>query len=471
MPGNDERDPLDEWLDREMIPLPPPAGTFELISRRARRRKLRKLAITVSSAAAIAIGVGIALPTVGPLHLSQPSTTGAPAANSRSQRPPGPSTPAPAPSTTVPAAHSASATPTVTPSTAPASSGSQPASGTTYPAGGPVPANFQPESVTFIGARTGWAMGLAGTPGHCDNPDPVICMSMAITRDGGQTWRGVPAPDSNAVADVRFLNGKDGWAFGSELWSTHDYGNHWTQVPDGNRGVVALETAGDEAYALFSSCVVPGTANCEPQYTLERTSASSDNWAPVPGQAGSFTDSGDGTPSIVLSATQGWLVLSNGIVESGPLDGPWQGAGNAPCDSAAMNATKATWDSSANLLIVACTYQSGTAGMASLSRQDIYVSADRGRNWQHYSTQASGSLDSVASSPSASVILATSTGLYSFSLGNARGQQLVAMASGFSYVGMTSATQGVAIPAVTGLHQVWLTHDGGLSWAPVTLSS
>jgi len=49
MPVNDEHDPLDSWLNQQVRPLPPPPGTFELITRRARRRKLRKLAVTVAS--------------------------------------------------------------------------------------------------------------------------------------------------------------------------------------------------------------------------------------------------------------------------------------------------------------------------------------------------------------------------------------------------------------------------------------
>ena len=32
MPANDERDPLDRWLDQQVRPLPPPPGTFELVT-------------------------------------------------------------------------------------------------------------------------------------------------------------------------------------------------------------------------------------------------------------------------------------------------------------------------------------------------------------------------------------------------------------------------------------------------------
>jgi len=81
MPGKGERDPLDDWLDREISPLPPPSGTFELITKRARRRKLRKLAVTVTSAAAVAVATVFAVPAVNSLHLGQSTISGTTAAN------------------------------------------------------------------------------------------------------------------------------------------------------------------------------------------------------------------------------------------------------------------------------------------------------------------------------------------------------------------------------------------------------
>ena len=77
MDADDERDPLDRWLSQQAQPLPPPPGTFELITRRARRRKVRKLAVTMVSAAAVAAAVAIAVPVGLNLHLSSPSARGA----------------------------------------------------------------------------------------------------------------------------------------------------------------------------------------------------------------------------------------------------------------------------------------------------------------------------------------------------------------------------------------------------------
>jgi len=51
MPADNELDPLDSWLNRQVRPLPPPSGTFELITRRARRRRIRKAVVSVASAA------------------------------------------------------------------------------------------------------------------------------------------------------------------------------------------------------------------------------------------------------------------------------------------------------------------------------------------------------------------------------------------------------------------------------------
>src|SRR6201996_3214270 len=73
MPADHEPDPLDHWLDDQVRPLPPPPGTFQLIARRARRRKIRKAVISAASAAAVAAAVAVAVPVGLSLNLNQPS--------------------------------------------------------------------------------------------------------------------------------------------------------------------------------------------------------------------------------------------------------------------------------------------------------------------------------------------------------------------------------------------------------------
>ena len=56
----DRHDDVDAWLSERIEPLPPPPGTFDLIKRKARRRKFRKLAITAGSAAVLAVTLRMA---------------------------------------------------------------------------------------------------------------------------------------------------------------------------------------------------------------------------------------------------------------------------------------------------------------------------------------------------------------------------------------------------------------------------
>src|SRR5262249_21310577 len=162
--ADNEHDPLDRWLNQQVRPLPPPAGTFELITRRARRRRIRKAVISVASAAAVAAAVGVAVPVSMSLRLN-PTPTNASLANGAA-----PSGTAATKSTL----GSATKQPSVEP-TRPASSGAATprSTATTKPApavGGYLPPNLQPNSVTWDSLTTGWVIGPAGTTGHCANP-------------------------------------------------------------------------------------------------------------------------------------------------------------------------------------------------------------------------------------------------------------------------------------------------------------
>src|SRR5205809_7939058 len=79
----DRHDDVDAWLSERIEPLPPPPGTFDLIKRRARRRKYRKLALTAGSAAVI-VAAAVAVPQVVNLPVLNPNPTAAPAAGAQS---------------------------------------------------------------------------------------------------------------------------------------------------------------------------------------------------------------------------------------------------------------------------------------------------------------------------------------------------------------------------------------------------
>jgi hypothetical protein len=69
------------------------------------------------------------------------------------------------------------------------------------------------------------------------------------------------------------------------------------------------------------------------------------------------------------------------------------------------------------------------------------------------------------------MVAASANGLAVLPAGASRWQQASvqnAPNGGFSYVGMTTSTQGVAVPADETLHEIWMTFDGGRTWKPAT---
>jgi hypothetical protein len=476
MHADDERDPLDRWLSQQVQPLPPPPGTFELITRRSRRRKLRKLAVTVVSAAAVAAAVAIAVPAGLNLHLSPPPTNGGlsaaanPTHSTHTESPNGNgsrvTTSSPSPSAT----HSVIAP-----------------SGQAHP----VPPNFQPASVTFVSPQRAWVIGQAGTPGKCDNKDPYICTSIARTDDDGQSWQGVHAPDTgapsgqNGVSGIRFLNGSYGWAFGPELWATSDGGNTWSQVDTGGARVTDLETSDGRAYALWATCSGSSSAgfaaDCT-SYTLMTATAGSGDWKAVGGLTNGLTDGGGATSAVLaLTGSDGYLLAPDGTLYSGPIGGAWTRAGTAPCQPG--EPPQANGLPAGALLALADSTQLAIAcnGISSTSAPVVYTSDDRGAIWTQLPAgswsgipdlNGLGTMTSLAATPNGMTItLATTTGIYVLSGGvwkpsNATGSG--ATAGGFTYVGMTTDDQGVALPADTSLHEIWMTTDGGYTWAPAT---
>ncbi|HWF40743.1 MAG TPA: hypothetical protein VN683_01555, partial [Acidothermaceae bacterium] len=190
----------------------------------------------------------------------------------------------------------ASSAPAVSSSAAPATSAVASASGpTSAPSSVPAPttapaappsgppadalAGFEPASVTFVSSTQGFVLGGSKT---CSTS---TCGLLASTSDGGVNWSLValfPAPISGpnpAVSKVRFATKNDGWAFGPQLWSTHDGGRTWTaQATPGP--VYDVEASGGVAYLLEATC---GTEPCVQGDRLLQTPVSSDGWTAISG--------------------------------------------------------------------------------------------------------------------------------------------------------------------------------------------
>jgi hypothetical protein len=458
----DRRDDVDAWLSQHIEPLPPPPGTFDLIKRRARRRKFRKLAITATSAAAV-VAAAVTVPQVVNLPVLNPNPAAAPVSGAGHSSTPATPTPS--------VSHAA-------PSTAASSA---------VPARPPVPDDFRPSSVTFVGRHTGWVIGQAGRPGHCATQ---YCTSVARTDDAGQTWEGVPAPvtgmpdGGTGVSQIRFLNTHDGWAYGPALYVTHTGGQSWTPVNTHGLRVTDLETVGDRVFALWATCFGHGPAfavNCT-SYTLYSASAAGGAWAPVGAPTTGLTNgnASEGA-SMVLTGTRGYLLGPGGGLYAGPVDGsaPWQRTSSliAPCTPGPARANGQPTGAllaaaNARDLVLTCASSSAGSNPSESAQQKLtFSSLNGGTSWVKMATApAAGVAFSVAASPSLSIVLGTDRGIDLLPRGETSWQaaklKAAGPAGGFGYVGMTTDEQGIALPADPSAGAVWFTFDGGQSWQP-----
>ena len=453
----DHRDPIEAWLSADVELLPPRPGTFERVRRRARRRKAIRTLSAAGGAAVIVVAV-VTLPQVaGSLWPGQPSAN---KVNSATASP-----------GTKSAGGSRNASPTSTVS-APHQQG-QPLSSAS--SGPQPPVSFEPTSVSFVGPRTGAVLGQGGKA--CARG---LCTAIAGTRDFGSNWSAMAAPatgapnGSSGVSQIRFLNLRDGWAYGPALYVTHDGGATWRPDSALPGRVIDLGAVGDRVFALSASCAGQGRAfasGCT-NFALYSAPAGSDRWQPVIGASGQ----GAVMPgSLQLTASTGYLLADHRIYSGPVTPGSWHAATGAPgavqppCLRPASQDLALIAPSGSNLYL-ACSPAGVGAPEHAPARLTLYLSADAGQSWQPRGTvRARGSATSVAVSSAGVVVLATTSGLWwspdastwqRASLGG------TSPAGGFGFVDMTNAQLGVAVPADGALHEVFTTQDGGMTWQP-----
>lgn len=391
---------------------------------------------------------------------------------------------APAPAGTATGGSPAPAASTAPPLTAPA----------TPPVHAVVP-GFRPQSVTFVSADDGWAVGWA----------PGACATMARTADGGRTWSESGAPKvagacgtaADAMSysfDVRFADLRNGWVYATvgpdsllgDLWSTHDGGATWNeQVPLQGGTIDALEASDGRAQMVVFGPCSPTSAGCQGQ-TVERILTSpvgADRWqaSPLspPVGAGPVL-----APALTLWGPAGWLINDNRTVVSGAS---LSGAGD--------------W----NPWVPPCTGAEGIGILAASSARDLsavcaeglWGTPDKGttagHNWLFRSTDGGKSFSPVGRAPgdqpislttppgtTATAVLADGVdGLQATFDGGATWTTLEpgegtggASAGGyeFHYVGFTTPTQGVAVARMPA-PEVFMTRDGGHTWHPVDFAA
>jgi hypothetical protein len=351
----------------------------------------------------------------------------------------------------------------------PAPTAASPSSG---PIGGPIPADFQPASASFTSADDGWVLGTATCAG-------APCASIVRTTDGGRAWSSLPAPDAAVAAGgsgtagvrgLRFADALNGWAFGPDLWATHDGGATWSPVSlpgsSTDRQVMTLETASGVVHAVYFDGGATGTL------TIATSPVGTDDWVRSP----TTVELGAGpvpNPQLVLSGTAGWLIEVDRVVVDGSrlIAGawtPWQppcAAGEGPARLAA---------SSPSDLVTACDVGlwSTPAGV------HLYASSDGGATFTEVaSTVPVSSIEEVAAPAPGTVLVAGGlaaggsaiVGLFD---GGTTWTQVQAFQGARSTgLAFTTAQDGFAIgPSGDGTSELLITRDGGRTWsvAPIT---
>jgi hypothetical protein len=463
----DQHDPIDAWLERDVTPMMPRPGSLERIRRTARRRK-RNRAMLAAAGCAVVIAAAATAPQIASALRAQPAGNRHPIAAG----------------TTPP-----SAQPTASGSASGQSAGAKPLQTaqrtrlSTTTSGTAPPPHFRPTSVTFVGTGSnsvvGAVIGQAGPP--CATSD---CTSLAGTSDYGTTWYGVSAPEApgpagaTGVSQLRFASMTNGWAFGPALWETSDGGWPWRQEDTYGLRVTDLEAAGQRAFAVFASCSGAGqdyASDCT-SFSLYSSAAGSTTWMPVavPAAFTHMTTSAASAATLVISGgTTGYLLTPSGEVLSGPVTGgAWSAVGQAPCrpgQAQASGQPASAQLAAGSSLVLACDTGDDPAAGESV----IYTSAD-GTSWKQVAVlPTSGWATSLASTSTGQVALATTGGRY-YSQDNGASWRAARVTSaptgGFSYVGLTNAAQGVAVPEQAALGEIFVTRDGGRTWTPAPIA-
>ena len=334
-----------------------------------------------------------------------------------------------------------------------------------------LPADFAPVSVTFVSPDEGWVLGSTS----CGK---VSCAVIARTLDGGRTWTAQAAPPTNVtdiweigamampgVGGLRFADPLDGWAFGPDLFATHDGGLTWRQlaVPGGAGAQVwALEAHAGSVQAVISDPSVLGLRVASSPVTKDAWTLAQ---ATLPYGAGPAPEA-----QLVLSGPSGWVVQNDRVVVAGLRLGAsgwssWQ----PPCLDVYGPAILAA--SSATQLVAACDEGVWGALPGGGSGEHLYTSADGGASFVRAAVPIP--LDWVfdLSAATSSRIVAVggqagsgATAVVASQDGGRTWATVLRPAGSPIYLGFTTDTQGVLIT----VGHLWMTYDGGRTWQPVT---
>ena len=334
---------------------------------------------------------------------------------------------------------SATAEPTATaaPTTAPTAGATGTAApAVTGPLGTAVPRGFAPASATFVSNQTGWVLGSAPCPDRKGSCDAIV-----RTRDGGRSWRAIPAPATSPdeLAALRFANTRDGFITGTQLWATHDGGATW-KVVSGHQGVSALEAAAGRVW-------LSGPHGLES----------------APARGGAFIRQGPAVATLTLHGSTVFATTRGRTPRLlvGTFGRPFASRAT-PCqadDEAVVGAR-----SSKDLLLVCA----GSPG-AGQQPKTAWTSGDGGWTWKQVGDPSPATGTQVfLTAASAFVIDHEQVGVSRD--GGRTWQTALRGDDGINEGGFTSAVLGFAIGFFDGRAAVKLSHDDGRSWTMAAFS-
>ena len=309
----------------------------------------------------------------------------------------------------------------------------------------PVPAGFNPVSFTAIGDSQWWLLGGRNGTTH---PGTWI----VETENGGRSFFGIPAPPSTQVHQLRFANAADGYAFGTQLWSTHSGGASWRRVAVS--GDVSEVAASDGwVYALVRTSDGGGR--------LLRSPAARDAWRPATGLVG-FPSSGLWAHGpMVMVETQTRTGSTSHLLVSSDFGGHFRLAGPAPPS-------------------VACQFESTPpviwAPCATGTMSGVWRSTDGGATFVGVGGDATRS--GIPEEPNSAGFAAASPAIavYGFQqlwrtndAGADWSRVLSTTSELWFYLGFTDPTHGIALGGFHSGNRVYYTTNGGRSYRYVAI--
>jgi len=178
-----------------------------------------------------------------------------------------------------------------------------------------VVAAFAPVSFAATSSSHWWVLGSSSS---CKSPP---CTAIVRTDNAGRSFSAVSAPKTGQVHELRFADPRNGFAFGPELWSTHDGARAWNQV-DAGGSVVQLAAGDGWVYAVVRTASGSGR--------LLRSPVGRDDWHSIGKFAGFPIGGLSAGGATVTVETQDRSARYSRIYISKDSGEHWRPAGNAP---------------------------------------------------------------------------------------------------------------------------------------------